>query len=126
MTDEKKTSVHYTPAGWVKAEPNHDDFICVCTEEGKQRAEEIMKEVAERLKVDGDWGLTTLVVASLAWDYEASITGIYFDQWGGVSAQKGDGSWGTFIQCDRIEHGIAATWLAFAEHEKEVKPSGDV
>lgn len=121
MTDEK-TPVYYTPAGWVKASSNHSDFICTCDEKGKQKAAEITKEVTERLNVRDDWGLISAVVASLSWDYESAITGMYFDQWGGVSAQKGDGSWGTFIQCDHIEHGVAATWLAFAEHEKEITP----
>jgi hypothetical protein len=113
VSDEKKTSRHYTPAGVVEFTYNHSDFICTCSEDGKAEAEALMNEVCERLKCNRE-NMLSAVVFSLVWDYEAAITGLHADQWAGVSAEGKDLS--TFIQCDHVEHGVAATWKAFADH----------
>lgn len=75
-----------------------------------------MKDVCERLKCTPE-DMLSAVVFDLAWEHEAAITGLHADQWAGVAAQGQDMS--TFIQCDRVEHGVAATWKAFADHPKK-------
>lgn len=104
------------------------DFMCSCGD-GKGKCEELMKEVKERLSSDtrsvDDSNLLTTVVYSLQWDfkdYVAEITGIFCDQWCAVSAtgykagkEKYEEDVRTWIQCDVVEHGIAATWKFFAD-----------
>lgn len=63
-----------------------------------------------------DANFVSEVVWSLNWDYGAQITQIGSDQWFGIWAATDDGSFKTFIQCDSLEDGFAATWKAFAEH----------
>jgi hypothetical protein len=57
----------------------------------------------------------TAIVYSLELDFEAHITKIMCDQWCGVWAESA--TLETMIQCDEVEHGIAATWEAFAKHK---------
>lgn len=105
------------------------DFICVCKDDGKQQAEELMAEVRSRLAAGSeeltpvqeeylDKYFVTAVVTSLNWDYNASITRIGNDQWSVVLAENYDQSFKTRVQCDLIEHGIAATWKAFADRKE--------
>lgn len=110
---------HYTPSGWV------DDAGA----EMSWATEEHLIEVKRRLSAtDGNFLIS--VVQSLAWQLKnasAAITGIYCDQWYGVTASGQHHDNGviplplaeepfiTFIQCDEPEHGIAATWLAFVD-----------
>lgn len=119
MEEEKKSTVHYTPAGWVKAERNFDAFMCRCSPEEEEKCDAVMAEALEALSATKE-DLLTAVVFALSWDYEASITGIYCDQWCGVSAQTGDGSFGTWVQCDTVEDGIAMTWKAFKDRKEEI------
>jgi len=114
---------HYTPAGWVD-QPGETI--------GPSWAEE--KDYTELLAAwDGDAGdFLSHAVYALTWrlkDASAIITGIYCDQWCAVAAQgaphatKGmfamagdEGKVVTWIQCDSVEWGIAATWNAMVEH----------
>lgn len=108
----------------------HDDFICICKQAGKAEADALMQEVYSRLSrgseelqavTVGPENLLSSVVVSLNWDYGAHITGIGNDMWSGVYAEtynkddEGNPVFSTFIQCDFVEHGIAATWKAFAD-----------
>lgn len=114
------------------------DFICVCDtpggEERRARAEALMAEVQERLArgseelvprpVD-DSNMLTEVVFSLNWDFGAHISDIPNDQWSAVVAETyakaddGEPEFSTYIECDRVEHGVAATWKAFADRFPE-------
>jgi len=127
MSDTGKIVHHYTPAGVVKVEgETHKSW----------GTEEHYEEAKQRLSTDPahpvtDESFLTSVVYSLAWDLKgasANIEGIYCDQWCGVKAsgQEHDNSFipspkedaepfQTFVQCDRPEWGVAATWLAFVE-----------
>ena len=112
---------HYTPTGWIE-EPL-DSIKGWGTEED-------YTEVLQQLDTSPRDFLTA-VVYSLTWkldDAAANITGIYCDQWCGISgsgapfesygllAMTGDkGKIGTWFECDKPEWGIAATWKAFVE-----------
>ena len=97
-----------------------EDFICVCNDDGIIEADALLAEVKDGLNAD-DATLLTRVVIALNWDYTASIEAIYNDQWSLVVAKTykkaGDGEpvFTTRIQCDWVEHGIAATWRAFRD-----------
>ncbi len=111
---------HYTPTGMVDDESSFKGW----------GSEEDYKEVLEKLNTTPE-DFVSAVVYSLTWGLEdaaANITGIYCDQWCGVSASgapfetKGmlamtgeEGQFTTFIQCDKVEWGLAATWKAFVE-----------
>jgi alpha-galactosidase len=57
----------------------------------------------------------TVVVQSLNWDHGAHITSIDNDQWSAVTAERYDGTVRYYVECDQVEHGVAAIWKAFAE-----------
>ncbi len=110
------------------AEPEEfEDFLCTCSDEGKDRSEAVLAEVKARLAGGSDElqpfgevtdrNFLTAVVTSLNWDFDARITQIANDQWSGVWAEAHDGKFKTRIQCDEVEHGIAATWKAFADRK---------
>ena len=46
----------------------------------------------------------------------ASVVGIGSDLWFGIWTQADDGSFLTFVQCDELEHGLAATVNAFKDN----------
>lgn len=123
---------HYTPAGWVD-EPGNT----IGPRWGTQ-------EDYERLLAEWDAdpaSFVTRAVFALTWKLKnaaANITGIYCDQWcavaatgapfvvGGMFPQTGeDGRVITWIQCDEVEHGIAATWYAMAKHFGQDKEEDD-
>lgn len=60
-----------------------------------------------------------MVAHRLNWNYHASIDGIYADQWLGIASSTfghPDGeepAFGTFIQCDQAEDGLAFTLKAY-------------
>jgi hypothetical protein len=60
--------------------------------------------------------LLTAVVTNLSWNYNAHISKIIGEQWWAVFAETYDGTFTTCVSCDRVEHGVAATWKAFADH----------
>jgi hypothetical protein len=68
---------------------------------------------------DSDGNLLTAIVTSLNWDYQAHITKIMNGQWSAVWAEADNGSFKTRVQCDEVEHGIAATWRAFANRHSD-------
>lgn len=114
-----------------------EDFLCTCSEDGKQRSDAVLAEVHARL-AQGSEGLLALevtdrnfltaAVTSLNWDYGARITQIANDQWSGVWAEAYDGRFKTRIECDEVEHGVAATWRAFADRRdgQPLRRVGDV
>jgi hypothetical protein len=100
--------------GAPRRSPDVHYMYCVCSPEGKAEADELMAEVLGLLQVDVDT-LLTAVVVSLNWDFHAAIESIGNDQWSGVDAATYDGDFRTYIECDRVEHGIAGTWKAFRD-----------
>lgn len=103
---------------------SYKDFLCVCTPESKQDAEALFDDVVRYFKkiskdsIDIPW--LTWIVQDLNWEYKAYINSIHNDMWSGVSAKKysEEEPFSTWIECDIVEQGIAATWLAFAVHDK--------
>lgn len=107
---------HYTPHGWVEEPAN------------------AIREWGE--EDDYSWALKDLgttpeafvsaVVYALAWNLKggsANITGIYCDQWCGISAEGApfetggllamtgeQGKVSCFVQCDRVEWGLGKVW----------------
>jgi len=123
--------VHVSSA---EAERQYRTFICVCDtpgdDERRTMADALTAEVRDRLgqgsvqlvpRTVTEANLLTEVVFSLNWDFGAHITGIENDQWCAVAAETharcddGEPEFRTYIECDRVEHGVAATWKAFAD-----------
>jgi len=111
-----------------------EDFICTCSDEGRQRGAALMDEVRGRLSTGSEElmprqvensNLLTMVVTSLNWDFDARITQIANDQWSGVWAETYKGDFKTRIECDLVEHGIAATWKAFADRAQRPTAQGE-
>ena len=97
-------------------------MVCHCGDIGKGPC--LIDEVKERLSAGSeelsahevtDANLLTSIVTSLQWDHSAHITEIRNDQWSGVTAQTNDGELEMYVECDQVEHGIAAIWKAFAD-----------
>ncbi len=65
-----------------------------------------------------DGQFVTSVVISLNWDFKSHITHILNEQWSAVLAEADDGSYKSWVGCDLVEHGVAATWKAFADRAK--------
>lgn len=112
------------------------DFMCSCGEERKKQCDDMLEEVKKELGAsDGD--LLTRIVISLNWDYNAGITQIANDQWSAITAESwfeagddgGDDEEGiprrkrlhVYMQCDRLEHGLAAVWKAFADAHPDIE-----
>lgn len=101
-----------------------ETFVCTCKEDGRAAAADLRAEVKRRLAegsinrgphpVD-DSNFVSAVVWSLYWDYGADVTRLASDMWFGIWAATEDGSFKTFVKCDALEDGFAATWKAFAE-----------
>jgi hypothetical protein len=100
-----------------------ETFVCTCDAKGRQGADELMKEVKARLSRASvfmepplsDATFLTAVASSLHFDFRASINRILSDHWSAVFAESDDGTYRTVVECDLVEHGIAATWKAFAD-----------
>jgi len=105
-------------AGSLRVKRN--DFACSCGEDGKQRCAKVRAWAMKRLEATPEDFLTKAVY-DLSWRYNATITGIPNDQWSVIttdkSAKQKDGKygvvWGTYIQCDWIEDGLAFTLRAY-------------
>ena len=110
-----------------------NDFACRCGEKSSARCDEVMEEVVSILKPDEEFGLLSQVVYGLEWNFKqdvvARIEGIGCDQWCAVSssAMKYNEEKGkyeeldsAFIQCDRVEDGIAFTYKYY--HDKYYVP----
>lgn len=111
----------------------YDDFMCACGgEESKEsrRSADVLATAKELIAGEvTDANFLTAVVYELEWSYGAHIDSIHCDQWCAVTAVKKEfakderGEWDydaervtvfrTRIQCDLVEHGVAATYLAF-------------
>ena len=90
-------------------------FACRCSEPETQECDDILAFVTEKLDPN-EHNLISRIVASLEWDYFASITGIAMDQWFGMGAETDDDredGLTVMMQCDMVEDGFAWIWKAF-------------
>jgi len=107
-------------------------FICRCNAEAEAEADRIRAVVHDRLnpfqgEMPDSIFLTTVVI-SLNWDHHAYISSIHCDQWSMVTAKTYDSVDNPFkvsVQCDNVEDGIAAVWLAFSDRALDNNPEGD-
>lgn len=112
-----------------------ETFICRCSTQWREQAEELQAEVRERLvqgstelmprEVTGDVFIT-MIVESLNWDFgHVQVTGIWNDQWSLVTAIRDSSTETTEpavrarVQCDYVEDGFAAIWKIFADRKAE-------
>ncbi len=121
------------------AQPNEtkpgdpDYFACTCSDKGLKECQQLLEEVKSLLQAE-DANLLTKIIFSLNWDYGAEITSIRSDMWFGIWSKTRDIStvnyqeieppvFFTEIQCDSMEHGIAATWFSYHKKfgEKRIK-----
>lgn len=96
------------------------DFMCVCTDEPRARAEKHFQEVCDALDCGPDTLLSRVVynmTFNLSDQHYAAIRGIAGDMWCAVNATVYREQSGDYIehakisvQCDRVEHGIARVW----------------
>ena len=101
-------------------------FLCRCSPESKADADMVMQETCRRLKDMGykDIGpgnLLSAIVVSLNWDFGAEIMGIHNDQcrWSRlipIAVRRRTRFMS--VQCDDVEDGIAAAWLAHALYSR--------
>jgi hypothetical protein len=103
---------------------DRDYFACSCKTKGKDECNDLLSEVKELLSAD-DSDLLNKIVYSLEWNYKARITSIACDMWCGIWSQTFDLDknkrntmieppvFSTEIEGDKVEHVLAATWLAY-------------
>lgn len=93
-----------------------DDFACSCGDEGKARCAKILAWAHKWLDATPENFLTKSIY-ELNWRWNASITGIPNDQWSAITTFKPKvgraAEWGTYIQCDSVEDGLAFTLRAY-------------
>ena len=90
-------------------------FACRCSDEEVAKCDEVLEFVKAKLDPT-EHNFVSRVIGSLQWDYGANITGIYCDQWFGISCDTYDdneGGLSTWVQCDMVEDGLAWTWQHF-------------
>lgn len=92
------------------------DFMCRCGDEQRKEADAVYKWALEYLDCSPE-ELVTYAVYTLNDEHSAQITGIVADQWAAVLANKNNGSFETFVQCDRVEDGVARTLQLFVQHD---------
>lgn len=93
--------------------PDVELFACSCGDERKAQWDAHLAEVIGELKTTPDLFLSAVVYGLI--NYSAEITGMPADQWAAICAGTYDGTFAVRIQCDRLEHGLAAVWRAFTE-----------
>jgi hypothetical protein len=108
----------------------YEDFACACGVDGEPKSE--CDAEVERVRVAiglSPENFCTGVIASLEHDFNASIESVHYDQWGAIVTERtkierqpdGDVDFTeeiehrTSIQFDRFEHGLARTWLHYAD-----------
>jgi hypothetical protein len=111
----------------------HKDFMCRCSDAEVAKIEGIIARAKAKYAEGSanrfphpldDTNIVTHIVYSLSMDFDAHIKEIYADQWCMVTAEafahgESEPKFRTMIQCDRVEDGIMATWLAFADRFPE-------
>lgn len=90
------------------------DMICTCTVAGVKEVELRRIRIFNKLCLDECNKLTTAIVLSLGFDFQAEAE-IYMDQWFGVSLETSLLEKDLFIQCDDPGDGLAALWEYLVE-----------
>lgn len=100
----------------------------ICTHEaaGVHDAEARRLRIFHRMGLDDMSDLTTAIILSLAFDFQAEAE-IFADQWFGVSISSPLLKEDIWIECDHPADGLAALWEHLAEHlpEKVSVKAGD-
>lgn len=118
------------------------DFMCRCNAKSGAEAQACLDRVKEELGAD-DSDLLTQIAYALNWGlseededenaprYYGSIAGIDNDQWSGVAVDVKKYASGfsdvgrIYVQCDRVEDGIARAWeLAKEAVAEDRNPEG--
>jgi hypothetical protein len=64
--------------------------------------------------------LMSSVIVSMWWDFGCEVTGIFYDQWGGLSVQHhSDESFRVWVEWAHLEEGLAAAWQILADRFPE-------
>jgi hypothetical protein len=93
-------------------------MICRHGAANKREAKLLWRRVTTALDCQEGWEITA-IVTSMWHDFDAELDCVATDQWSLVRFETFPGSPKSFsssFQCDRVEDGFAACWLAFAEH----------
>jgi hypothetical protein len=90
------------------------EMICVCGAEGVREVEARRLRIFRRMGLDDPGDLTTAIVLSLAFDFQAEAH-IAADQWFGVSLTTPLVENGAYVECDWPYDGLAALWEKLAE-----------
>ena len=89
------------------------DFACRCGDDGKARCASVMEWALKWMNTTPE-DFVTRSIYELSWRWNATITGIPNDQWSAIVTERtGEKPWHTYIQCDRIEDGLAFTLRAY-------------
>lgn len=102
------------------------EMICTCQAEGVREVEARRLRIFRRMGLDDMGDLTTAIILSLAFDFQATAE-IAADMWFGVSLDVPLLGVGPYIECDWPGDGFAALWEQLAEQFPErvsVKPAG--
>lgn len=93
-----------------------NDFACSCSDEGKARCAKVLAW-AQRWAEATPENFLTRAIYELNWRWNASITDIANDMWSAIVTVKPEigtsAEWSTYIQCDRLEDGLAFTLRAY-------------
>lgn len=107
--------------------PEYLPMVCDCGDANHAHADGLLMEVTRRLSRGGPellphdvtpGNFATELCRSLAWDIRPSvrIESIGCDQWFGIKASDLEGD-AVYVQCDRVEHGLAAIWKHYADRQ---------
>lgn len=107
--------------------PEHLPMVCDCGDANHAHADALLMEVTRRLSRGGPellphdvtaGNFVTELCRSLAWDIRPSvrIESIGCDQWFGIKASDLEDD-EVYVQCDRVEHGLAAIWKHYADRQ---------
>ena len=92
---------------------------CICSPEGQEDADALRAKAKEIIGFDSDKNFVSNMVATLWWEYNCEITGVYMDMWFGVVAENETEKF--FVPCDKVEDGLAVIW---EYHYNKGKPNG--
>jgi len=91
-------------------------MVCTCRVDGVREAEERRLRIFRRMGLKVMEDLTTAIVLSLAFDFQADAD-VGADMWFGVYVSSPVG--GVSVECDAVEDGLAAAWEHLANRDPQ-------
>ncbi len=85
------------------------DMVCTCDIDGVREVEERRLRIFRRMGLDAMEELTTAIILSLAFDFQADVD-VYADQWFGVRLKTPLASEYIYVECDHPGDGLAVIW----------------